>query len=684
MQSTIKTPVVVYIQDSQSPEEKQLGLNLMMNTLSQTKNSKGEASLPTQVQQIAELLIMINENRLPTRQQMIKLMEEYPHDDISPEKKQTIIAKLSESVFDESPVKGTPPRTRSKVGTPSARRQDDDQDESGTESDDEPRPARSGKVIHAQTTSHGEFVEMMEDLLRSSQSAEQAQERDEELLAKYKAILHKMDKGHIIAMVLNLVNPKTAQDDQGRALQSIYASIDAKTQLLVVLPMTQDTECRNRVQHLQGSIALSCLIKHIFGQDHSAIKKQLRSIGNHGKKLSELTTAQEFTKFKREHLSEIAVYEKLWKFYATPGDQKETEHAMCKTLLKDVVPLNMELAMQLLRQLDDSKASLTMDQLLAKLEEYARLRESLEADSPAKSKEKDGSTKSSDKKGTKQPSASPAIQQPVKCTSCGNEHDISQCPKEKARLQREAQQRGERLPGNQQSTRRDNLQSSQNSNAASAGEDNYGCYFCYALGRNYWTNHHHSKCKNKKQFYTKLSDAEHCDTLLQRIATKPRSNDQGQSFERTNVSRNHGQAQRSQGQVPHAQHLQQMQLQQMLQLQQQGPALNFPQGHHMQQMQLQANSYPANPSHPVEHVQPWQLQSTMQNGQGLFNSSHGSNGLRSANMSQAMMPGNAAESSQMPFFDPRIGPPPIVLQVSPQSQGVRQRILNIWLHLNKE
>ena len=120
----IKTPVVVYIQDSQTPEEKQLGLNLMMNTLSQTKNSKGEASLPTQVQQIAELLIMINENRLPNRQQMIKLMEEYPHDDISPEKKQTIIAKLSESVFDESPVKGTPPRTRSKVGTPSVRRQD--------------------------------------------------------------------------------------------------------------------------------------------------------------------------------------------------------------------------------------------------------------------------------------------------------------------------------------------------------------------------------------------------------------------------------------------------------------------------------------------------------------------------------------------------------------------------------
>jgi hypothetical protein len=214
-----------------------------------------------------------------------------------------------------------------------------------------------------------------------------------------------------------------------------------------------------------------------------------------------------------------------------------------------------------------------MDQLLAKLEENARLRESLEIDSPAKSKEKDGSTKSSDKKGAKQPSANPAIQQQVKCTSCGSEHDFSQCPKEKARLQREAQQRGERLHGNQQSTRRDNLQSNQNSNAASAGEDNYGCYVCYALGRNYWMNHHHSKCKNKKRFYTKLSDAEHHDTLLQRVATKPRSNNQGQTSERTNLSRNNGQAQRYQGQIPYAQHMQQMQQRQ------QGPALNFPHGH---------------------------------------------------------------------------------------------------------
>ncbi len=121
MQSLMKMPAVVYIQDSQTPAEKQLGLNLMMNTLSQTKNSKGEALLPTPVQQIAELLIMINENRLPNCQQMIKLMEEYPHADIPLQQKQMIIAKLSEGVFDESPVKGKPSSTRSTTTTPSAR-----------------------------------------------------------------------------------------------------------------------------------------------------------------------------------------------------------------------------------------------------------------------------------------------------------------------------------------------------------------------------------------------------------------------------------------------------------------------------------------------------------------------------------------------------------------------------------
>ncbi len=60
--------------------------------------------------------------------------------------------------------------------------------------------------------------------------------------------------------------------------------------------------------------------------------------------------------------------------------------------------------------------------------------------------------------------ANPVIQQPIKCTSCGSEPDISQCPKEKARLHKEAKHRGEKLPGPERSTKRGNQQFDQGSN----------------------------------------------------------------------------------------------------------------------------------------------------------------------------------------------------------------------------
>jgi hypothetical protein len=53
---------------------------------------------------------------------------------------------------------------------------------------------------------------------------------------------------------------------------------------------------------LQGSIALACLIKHIYGQGNPAINKQKLSIEAHDKTLA---TVQDFAKFKREHLDSV-------------------------------------------------------------------------------------------------------------------------------------------------------------------------------------------------------------------------------------------------------------------------------------------------------------------------------------------------------------------------------------------
>jgi hypothetical protein len=86
------------------------------------------------------------------------------------------------------------------------------------------------------------------------------------------------------------------------------------------------------------------------------------------------------------------------------------------------------------------ESTLTMELLLIKLEENQRLIEILEIESSAHSKA--SCTNSSDRKD-KQSSANQAIQQQSKpvCPECRMEHNLiylSQCPKEKDRLQKEA------------------------------------------------------------------------------------------------------------------------------------------------------------------------------------------------------------------------------------------------------
>ena len=69
-----KVPSVVYIQDNQNSEEKRFGLNLMINMLSQTRNSTGDSLLDSTVHHIAECLIIMKVNRLPNAEQMIELL----------------------------------------------------------------------------------------------------------------------------------------------------------------------------------------------------------------------------------------------------------------------------------------------------------------------------------------------------------------------------------------------------------------------------------------------------------------------------------------------------------------------------------------------------------------------------------------------------------------------------------
>ena len=134
-----KAMTVVYIQQNQSPAEQRFGLNLMLSMLNQNKNSAGETLLPDSVIKLAELLIGTGTTRFLTAEQLLKLLAAYSKDDIPPDYIKAMMAKVSDSVFDESPVKKATSSSKSRLTASSAKSRHpvEKSDGSGTDSDQE-------------------------------------------------------------------------------------------------------------------------------------------------------------------------------------------------------------------------------------------------------------------------------------------------------------------------------------------------------------------------------------------------------------------------------------------------------------------------------------------------------------------------------------------------------------------
>jgi len=98
---------VVYIQDSQSPAEKRLALNLMINMLSQNTDKSGKTLLDQNVHRIAEVLVITQTNRLPSREQLLQLVECYENESMTNIMRKDMMQKLSEGIFQESLLKKT-------------------------------------------------------------------------------------------------------------------------------------------------------------------------------------------------------------------------------------------------------------------------------------------------------------------------------------------------------------------------------------------------------------------------------------------------------------------------------------------------------------------------------------------------------------------------------------------------
>ena len=89
--------------------------------------------------------------------------------------------------------------------------------------------------------------------------------REEELLEKYMQNLGNFEVAQIVAMVLHVVIPKEAIEEQGRGMSSIFKALNLKTPILIEVPIASCNLAQGQVQSLQASTALVCLIKQIYG-----------------------------------------------------------------------------------------------------------------------------------------------------------------------------------------------------------------------------------------------------------------------------------------------------------------------------------------------------------------------------------------------------------------------------------
>ena len=415
----------IYVRQDQKPADQRLGLNLMITMLSQSLNQNGETYLADEVIQLAEFFTIMDIDKVPSRDMVRQILMQYSKDDIPKELLKKLINGLSNDIFDESPAKKKDSRAKTQNG--------DKSDDSGSESEEEPQLSRSRLSQQVQVTTPTDFTALCDAIMQKTK-VQVDEERDEELLAKITERLHKVDKGCMVALFKYHAMSKQSTNDQGRAAASIMQSIDASMHKLITFPHADGSMSTSQIRSVKGSLTLACLFKNIYGRDHMAVEKQLRQIQQI---TSEYSKAKNLSEYKKILLTEVAIYVKIGRWFNRKQDTMQTDYDLCQMLLKEVylLPEQKHLAVELRRDTDRRISPLSLEEVLTKLEENRRLQESLGEESRAQGKTGGAKSTDRDKKVSKQqPTANPAVQQQPKCPSCGNEHDISKCPKEQKKV----------------------------------------------------------------------------------------------------------------------------------------------------------------------------------------------------------------------------------------------------------
>ncbi len=72
-------------------------------------------------------------------------------------------------------------------------------------------------------------------------------------------------------------------------------------------------------------------------------------------------STHDIAKFKREVLSEITVYDSLWRHFSKPSDERDTDRDFCEALLKKVALHDQMCARQFRQELDVKDRPMSME-----------------------------------------------------------------------------------------------------------------------------------------------------------------------------------------------------------------------------------------------------------------------------------------------------------------------------------
>ena len=131
---------------------------------------------------------------------------------------------------------------------------------------------RSSRQVQVKTESKLNLNRLLDKILQTPGVAKVENDHDEFISKNLDEVLPKLDRGHVVALLKFHAMPKECIEAQGRAAANIMKSIDITMQSLIVFPHADTMNSQAEIQKVLGSFTLVCLMKNVYGNDHTALE----------------------------------------------------------------------------------------------------------------------------------------------------------------------------------------------------------------------------------------------------------------------------------------------------------------------------------------------------------------------------------------------------------------------------